>query len=166
MPLLLGRYDKVGAGLGVKGGVNISDFQFDADGNFIRQWGERGSAPGQFAVAHAIEVDANDRIYVADRENFRIQIFDTEGNFLDEWTFSAMACAIYMHDDGFMYMTSGFDGEWGKVDMDGHLVGALGRPGSANGEFGEGHFLTVNNEGDVYIADVVNMRVQLYRKTD
>ena len=75
-----------------------------------------------------------------------------------------MACALYFHDDGYMYMTSGFDGEWAKVDMEGSIVGALGRPGSANGEFGEGHFLTVNNQGDVYIADVVNRRVQLYQK--
>jgi DNA-binding beta-propeller fold protein YncE len=138
--------------------------KFNSKGDFISQWGSRGAEPGQFAVAHSIDIDENDQVYVADRENFRVQIFDTEGNFQDEWTFSAMACAIYLHDDGYMYMTSGFDGEWAKVDMQGSIVGALGRPGSANGEFGEGHFLTVNNQGDVYIADVVNRRVQQYRK--
>jgi DNA-binding beta-propeller fold protein YncE len=138
--------------------------KFDSDGNFIKQWGSRGAGPGQFAVAHSIEIDNDDMLYVADRENFRIQIFDTEGNYTGEWKFSAMACALYFHDDGYMYMTSGFDGEWAKVDMEGSIVGALGRPGSANGEFGEGHFLTVNNQGDVYIADVVNRRVQLYQK--
>ena len=138
--------------------------KFDTQGNFIMQWGQRGEAPGEFAVAHSIVIDGDDNIYVADRENFRIQIFDTEGNYLREWKFNAMACAIYLHDDGFMYMTSGFDGEWAKLDMEGKLQGSLGRPGSANGEFGEGHFLVVNDIGNVYIADVINRRVQLYQK--
>lgn len=138
--------------------------KFDASGNFVSQWGSRGTGPGQFAVAHSIDIDDQDRIYVADRENMRVQIFDTNGSYVDEWNFSAMACAIYLHDDGFMYMTSGFDGEWAKVDMEGNIIGALGRPGSANGEFGEGHFLVVNDSGDVFIADVTNMRVQKYAR--
>lgn len=140
--------------------------KFDASGNFISQWGSRGTGPGELAVAHSIDIDDQDRLYVADRENMRVQIFDTSGNYLDEWNFSAMACALHLHDDGYMYMTSGFDGEWAKVDMNGNIIGSLGRPGSANGEFGEGHFLTVNALGDVLIADVINRRVQKYAKTD
>jgi DNA-binding beta-propeller fold protein YncE len=138
--------------------------KFDAQGNYLMQWGSRGQGPGEFAVAHAIEIDSQDRLYVADRENFRVQIFATDGTYLDEWTYNAMVCGLYLHDDGMMYMTSGFDGEWGLIDGEGSLVGTLGRPGNGLGEFGEGHFLTVDDKGDVYIADAVSSSVHYFRK--
>jgi hypothetical protein len=75
-----------------------------------------------------------------------------------------MICGLYLHDDGVMYMTSGFDGEWGKLDMQGNLLGTLGRPGDGLGEFGEGHYMAVDDAGDVYIADAVSSRVHLFRK--
>ncbi|MFT5320490.1 MAG: hypothetical protein ACI934_000626 [Pseudohongiellaceae bacterium] len=137
--------------------------KFDSQGNFIRQWGSRGEAIGQFVVAHAIQIDDQDNIYVADRENFRIQIFDTDGNYLRHLQFNAMVCGLYLHD-GFIYMTSGFDGEWAKVDMEGNIIGALGRPGSGNGEFGEGHLMVVDEFDNVYIGDVLNQRIQKYAK--
>lgn len=138
--------------------------KFNANGEFITQWGSLGEGPGQFTVAHSIQIDADNNIYLADRENFRVQIFNTDGDYLSEWKFNAMACAIYLHDDGFMYMTTGFDGELAKLDMTGQVIGSIGSPGRENGQFGEGHFLTVNAAGDVFIADVVNRRVQLYKK--
>lgn len=138
--------------------------KFSPDGEFITQWGSRGEGPGQFLVAHSIEIDDNDNIYVADRENFRIEIFDTEGNFQNEWKFNAMVCGIYLHDDGFMYMTTGFDGEFAKVDMMGNLLGSMGSPGKANGQFGEAHYLVLDADENVFVADVVNRRVQKYRK--
>jgi 6-bladed beta-propeller/NHL repeat len=137
--------------------------KFDRDGKFIRQWGKKGTGPGEFYAAHSIEIDANDVLYIADRENMRIERFDTEGKFLDEWKYSAMVCALHLHKDGFMYMTSGFDGEWAKLDKDGKVLGSLGSPGKGIGQFGEAHFLTLDQQNDVYIADVSNRRVQIYR---
>jgi DNA-binding beta-propeller fold protein YncE len=139
--------------------------KFAPDGTFIKQWGERGAGPGQLAVAHGIQIDANDTIYVADRENMRIAIFDTEGNYKSEWKFSAMVCGIYLHDDGFLYMTTGFDGEIAKVNMeDGTLVGSLGSPGTENGQFGEAHYLVLDQDENIYVADVVRRLVQKYAK--
>lgn len=138
--------------------------KFDADGNFITMWGTRGSGDGELAVAHAIEIDSADRLYVADRENMRVVIYDTEGQVLNEWHFDAMVCAVYLHDDGTMYMTTGFDGEWAILDGDGKVVGSLGHPGDGLGGFGEGHFMTVDTRGDVYIADAVSSKVHLFRK--
>ena len=138
--------------------------KFNPAGEFIAQWGSRGDGPGEFAVAHSIQIDADGQVYVADRENFRVQIFDTDGNFQNEWKFNAMACAITLHDDGFMYMTTGFDGEFAKLDMDGNILGAIGRPGSANGQFGEAHYMALDEDQNVYVAEVVNRRVQVYRK--
>lgn len=139
--------------------------KFTADGKFIKQWGTRGDGPGQFAAAHSIKIDSQDRLYVADRENQRIEIFDTEGNLLDEWKYDAMVCALYLHDDGFLYMTSGFDGEFAKVDMTtGALVGSLGSSGKDIGQFGEAHYLALDGEENVFVADVVNRRVQVFAR--
>jgi DNA-binding beta-propeller fold protein YncE len=138
--------------------------KFSADGKFIKRWGERGTGPGQFAVAHGIQIDADDNIYVADRENFRIQIFDTEGNYKNEWKYDAMVCGLYLHDDGFMYFTTGFDGEVAKADMEGKLIGSLGSPGAENGQFGEAHYLVLDQEENIYVADVVRRVVQKYAK--
>lgn len=140
--------------------------KFSPDGEFITQWGERGDGPGEFAVAHSIDADAQDRLYVADRENFRVQIFDTEGNFIEEWQYNAMICGVYLHDDGQVWITTGFDGEFAKIDAEGNIIGALGTPGPANGQFGEAHYITVDSDDDAYIADVVNRRVQVYHKHD
>jgi len=138
--------------------------KFTADGKFIKQWGERGTGPGQFAVAHGIQIDANDNIYVADRENMRIEIFDTEGNYKSEWKYDAMVCGIYLHDDGHMYFTTGFDGEVAKADMEGKLLGSLGSPGRDNGQFGEAHYLVLDQDDNIYVADVVRRLVQKYAK--
>ncbi len=138
--------------------------KFSPTGDFIAQWGSRGYGPGQFVAAHAIEIDADDVLYVADRENMRIQRFDTEGNLLREWKFDAMVCAIFLHSDGFMYLTTGFDGEFAKVDMDGNVLGAIGSPGTGNGQFGEAHALTMDASGNAYIPDVINRRVQKFAK--
>ncbi|MGB4248757.1 MAG: peptidyl-alpha-hydroxyglycine alpha-amidating lyase family protein [Pseudohongiellaceae bacterium] len=138
--------------------------KFSPSGEFIRQWGSRGYGPGQFVAAHAIEIDADDVLYVADRENMRIQRFDTEGNLLREWKFDAMVCAIFLHEDDHMYITTGFDGEFAKVDMDGNVLGAIGSPGTGNGQFGEAHALTMDAAGNAYIADVINRRVQKFAK--
>jgi len=58
---------------------------FSADGRLIRSWGEAGRGPGQFSVPHGIAVDSRNRVYVADRENDRVQVFDLAGTLLDVW---------------------------------------------------------------------------------
>ncbi len=138
--------------------------KFKADGEFIMKWGMLGNAPGQFAVAHAIVIDSNDTLYIADRENNRIQLFDTSGNYLEQWNYNTLICALYLHDDGYMYITTGFDGEFAKLDMQGNVLGALGRPGTGNGEFGEAHGIVLDDDDNVYIPDVRNWRVQKFVK--
>lgn len=146
------------------GSDNPRVLKFSPDGEFINQWGSRGYGPGQFWVAHSIDIDADNIIYVADRENMRIHRFDTDGNLVGEWMFDAMVCAIHLHDDGFMYITTGFDGQLAKVDMTGRVIGAIGRPGRENGQFGEAHGLTLDHDDNAYISDVINRRIQKFEK--
>ncbi len=138
--------------------------KFSPTGEFITQWGTRGYGPGQFVAAHAIEIDANDILHVADRENMRIQRFDTAGTLLREWRFDAMVCALFLHSDGYLYMTTGFDGELARVDSEGNVLGSIGSPGTGNGQFGEAHALTLDAAGNAWIADVINRRVQKFAK--
>lgn len=146
------------------GGQMPRVLKFSPDGEFIAQWGTRGYGPGQFVAAHAIEIDDKDILHVADRENMRIQRFDTDGNLLREWRFDAMVCALFLHDDGYLYITTGFDGELARVDMEGNVLGSIGSPGTGNGQFGEAHALTLDAAGNAWIADVINRRVQKFEK--
>ncbi len=146
------------------GGRIAGVLKFSPDGEFIKKWGSRGFGPDQYVAAHAIEIDDDDVVYVADRESMRIQRYDTDGNLLREWKFDAMVCAMYLHDDGHMYITTGFDGEIAKVDMDGNVLGAMGSPGRDNGQFGEAHALTLDSDDNVYVGDVILRRVQKFAK--
>lgn len=65
---------------------NARILEYSADGNKLNEWGSAGTGPGQFRLPHSIQIDANGVIYVADRENGRIQRFDQSGKFLGEWT--------------------------------------------------------------------------------
>jgi hypothetical protein len=67
------------------GYVNRRIVHFDMNGNYMNEWGRPGSEPGQFALPHSIVADSNGRLYVADRENVRIQVFDTSGKLLAVW---------------------------------------------------------------------------------
>ena len=67
------------------GDSNARIVKFSKDGKFIKAWGKKGSAPGEFDTPHAITIDSQGRIFVGDRSNNRVQIFDQDGNFLAEW---------------------------------------------------------------------------------
>jgi sugar lactone lactonase YvrE len=73
-----------GGGTSSTGAARVS--KFDKTGKFLKSWGKRGTSPGEFDVPHAIALDARGRLFVADRQNNRIQIFDQDGNFLAQWT--------------------------------------------------------------------------------
>lgn len=136
--------------------------KFAPDGRFIKSWGGRGSLPWQFAVAHSIAIDARGQVYVADRENRRVLIFDLDGNFLRGWVYRGMACSLYLGDDSKIYMVTGFDGQVVELDRNGNVLGVIGRPGKGLGEFGEAHDIVVSPQGDVFVADVENMRLQKF----
>lgn len=136
--------------------------KFDRDGRFLKSWGGRGTLPWEFAVAHSIVIDSAGLVYVADRENRRIEVFDLDGEFVKGWVFKGMACSLDLAADGRLYMTTGFDAQIVGLDRDGRLIGVMGRPGDAPGEFGEAHDIVVGPEGAIYVSDVVNRRLTKY----
>jgi DNA-binding beta-propeller fold protein YncE len=135
--------------------------KFDKNGNFIKTWGGKGTEPGKFDVAHGIAIDAKGLLWVTDRENQRIQIFDQEGKYVREVKFAGLPCALDIGRQN-IYMVNGFAGQLLKLDLDGKVLAAVGKPGNGVGQFGEAHFVAVGPKGDIYVADSVNRAVQKF----
>jgi DNA-binding beta-propeller fold protein YncE len=129
--------------------------KFDRTGTLVKSWGGRGKAPGQFDTSHSIVVDARGLIYVADRQNRRVQIFDGEGNVVREWKFAGLPCGLYIGADRQMYLVTGYSGQILKLDADGKALAATGQPGKGLGEFGEAHYMTIGAGGEIWVADTV-----------
>ncbi len=137
--------------------------KFDKNGNFIKTWGGKGKESGKFEVAHSIVTSPKGELWVADRENQRIQIFDQEGTYLRELKYAGLPCA-FEFGDGVIWMSNGFTGQILKLDMDGKVLAAMGKPGDGPGEFGEAHYITASPKGDLYIADVTKGVMKFVKK--
>lgn len=135
--------------------------KFDADGNFVKTWGGEGAAPGQFKQPHSIITDAKGTLYIADRSNQRIQVFDGEGNFVRETKHPGTPCGLCMCRDGrHMMLAHGHTGKIIKLDLQGNVLGATGGQGKAPNRYGEAHFIALDRREDIYVADPLNWRVQ------
>lgn len=77
--------------------------KFSADGTFIRSWGHPGSGPGELRIPHGLAFDGDGRLFVADRGNHRVQIFDQDGNYLDEYRQFGRPSDVFIDRDGFLY---------------------------------------------------------------
>jgi DNA-binding beta-propeller fold protein YncE len=137
--------------------------KFDKSGKFLKTWGGKGTAPGQFQVAHGIAIDGKGQLWVTDRENQRIQVFDGDGKYITEHKYAGLPCALDIGTDA-IYMVNGFAAQLLKLDLDGKVLGALGAPGKEAGQFGEAHMVAVSRSGDVYVADSVNGTLQKFVK--
>ena len=141
---------------------NSRVMKFSQDGRFLKSWGKKGTAPGEFNVPHSIIVDRQGRVYVADRENKRLQIFDGNGNFLQEWTNLGAPWGLDITPDQHIYMADGYANHVLKLDLEGHILGTLGSPGKGPGQFAFAHYLCVGNNAELYVAEILNWRVQKF----
>jgi len=138
---------------GPKGDARV--LKFDKTGRFLTQWGGKGTGPGQFEVAHGIAIDAKGLLWVADRENQRIQLFDQKGTYVREMKYAGLPCAMDIGRQ-YVYMVNGFAGQLVRMDLAGKVLAVVGRPGKGLGEFGEAHFIAVSPKQEIYVADSVN----------
>lgn len=149
--------------------------RFAADGKFIADFGHKGGGPGEFDTPHGIALDAAGRIYVADRANARVQIFDATGQYITEWKSEEIGRPwdIYPGPDGLFYIMDGGDNnpappDRGRViilNRDGKKLGEFGSFGSYDGQFYWGHALAVGKNSDVYAGDVhLGMRAQKFAR--
>ena len=101
-------------------GSNSRIVKFSKEGKFIKTWGKRGSAPGEFDTPHGVAFDSKGRLFVADRTNNRIQIFDQDGKFLDQWQQFSRPSGIYIDKNDVLYVS---DSESREKEGYGHHPG-------------------------------------------
>jgi sugar lactone lactonase YvrE len=168
------------------GYINSRIAKVDRDGNWLKSWGEPGGKPGQFDTPHSIAVDAQNNVYVADRGNHRIQVFDTEGKFLRQIVIdvpvdpnarpaignktdnpagsrlpgSPWAICITPPPNQVLYSSDAFPGRIYKLSLAGKVLGMFGKSGRQPGEFGWIHEIACPSENELYVAELLNWRVQ------
>jgi DNA-binding beta-propeller fold protein YncE len=144
--------------------------KFDKAGKFVTAWGERGmppneTRPGYFNVVHGIAADPmTRRIYVSDRGNRRMQVFDENGKFVDQWPFNNPSSVnfLYANGDGAVWAFEDPTAKVVKYDREGHLLYAWGALGDYPGAFLNMHGATVDPDGNLYVAEVGNGRLQKF----
>jgi DNA-binding beta-propeller fold protein YncE len=136
--------------------------QFSREGKFLRQWGRKGTGEGEFRLPHAICLDARGRVYVGDRENDRVQVFDGDGTFLEQWKETGAPYGLFLSGDGRLFVADG-RANWVKVlDPRGRALGRWGEKGSGPGQFRVPHGVCVDSRGAVYVAEIDGRRVQKF----
>lgn len=143
--------------------------KFDKDGKFIKSWGKRGTANGEFANVRSIAVDAQGNVYAADGGNKRIEVFDNDGNFKTAYSGvgNAQAMCITKGASPVLYVSNSNppndidrDGEIYKMQLDGTVVGKFGKAGKLPKEFGTVNAIDCRNANTLYVGEVGNLRVQ------
>ena len=156
------------------GYVNCRIVNFTSGGRFQFEWGECGSATSQFDIPHGLVIDSSGRVYVADRENDRIQVFESNGDFIAEWpslgewrpldlSISPTGGEIFVIDGG---ENTGFPDRSKVVilDMAGRQLSEFGRFGNQDGQFMVGHDIAVTPDGHVYVVDIIGRRLQRFSR--
>ena len=146
---------------------NARIHRFTAEGKHVLSWGEMGIDPGQFIFPHNLVVDAQDRVYVADRECHRVQVFDSEGHFITMWNNIYRPDGLTLGPDGHIYI-----GELNSVlvpkpppglghrvsiwSVEGEQLARLGDPeeGEQSGGFIAPHGIAVDSNLDIYVGEV------------
>ena len=168
------------------GYINSRVAKVDKDGNWVKSWGEPGTEPGQFNTPHSIAADADGNIYVADRGNRRIQVFDGEGNVLRQITIDVpvktdarpaignrpiqttgtmspgapWTVCITPGPNQVLYASDAFPGRIYKLTLEGKVLGVLGESGKQLKQFGWIHEMACPSENELYVAELLNWRVQ------
>ena len=158
---------------------NACVHKYDALGRHLKTWGRSGVGPGEFYLPHNIVCDAEGRVYVADRENNRMQVFDPDGGYLTEWRNLHRPCALCMSGQGSerrvyigelppgfkaLYKAPNLGPRVSILDGDGVVLGRLdaGEYGVGGGRFLAPHGIAVNRRGDIFLGELSNLAWPVY----
>jgi DNA-binding beta-propeller fold protein YncE len=147
---------------------NSSVHKYSPDGQLLFSWGSPGTDPGEFNIPHNIATDKNGYVYVADRENHRVQIFDAKGKFETQWVNMHRPCALFISEDQHVYVGElGYGMNVNKdlpnigprisvYDTGGERLARIGHLGFGleTGQFVAPHGLCLDSRGDLYMGEV------------
>jgi len=151
------------------GYANARVAKFDKNGKFIKSWGATGAGPGQFNTPASIAVDAKGMVYVADMGNNRIQVFDNDGTYKTEFKNVGAPRAICISPGANQFLFSSnsnptedpfLNGEIYKMQLDGTVIGRFGKAGHQYKEFGMVNAIDCRDPNTLYVAEMMNWRVQ------
>lgn len=156
---------------------NARILHFDPNGELIRTWGRGGREPGEFNTPHAMVINSKGHLIVSDRGNTRIQTFQRDGTFLDEWRVLPYIDGMCLAPDDTLYLSTGRGNQILRVDADGDVVESYGGTYTTRsdiegfavppaGRFNVVHGVSVDRNGDLYVAEVRARRVQKLIRTD
>ena len=154
-------FDREGNIYVTDGEGNSRVLKFDKYGNQLLGWGMKGTGPGQFDLPHSIAVDG-DLVFVGDRENARIQIFDRNGRFLREWKLGH-PFGLFVTPDHFIYMADAIASRILKIDPNGKVVGGLSGPEPGKGRHFDPHQIAVDQDNSIFAAEVLPWRAQKFQ---
>jgi peptidylamidoglycolate lyase len=142
---------------------NFRVVKFSRDGKYLLEWGKKGKGPGEFDIPHGLAIDSAGHIYVNDRSNSRIQVFDLQGKFLEEWKDIRFPQAIAISKDGkYLWIGDGYNNKILKYDVHGVLIDSWGTFGVQPGDIWGVHSLGVDSQGNVYTGEVFGGRSQKF----
>lgn len=136
---------------------NARVHKYTQDGQLLKSWGTWGEGPGQFQLSHCVRADKQDRLWVCDRTNNRIQIFDTDGNFLTQWTGLYHPDTIHFDPNDDVIYIAELDQQVSIYDLDGQLLSQWGGRVKSEkpGEFiACPHGIWTDSRGDLYVGEV------------
>jgi DNA-binding beta-propeller fold protein YncE len=143
--------------------------KMDKNGNFLKAFGSRGHGPGQFEDVHTIQVDHDGNVYVGDRANKRLSVFDNDGNYKTGYINVGAPWAVCITPGQHQYLYSSNStgttdmndgGEIYKMELDGRILGKFGTGGKQLKEFMAVHELDCRNDNQVLAGEISNWRVQ------
>ncbi|HSF14671.1 MAG TPA: hypothetical protein VLK65_03890 [Vicinamibacteria bacterium] len=144
--------------------------KFDANFNFIRDWGQppvdpANPGPNEFWSVHSIGVSRDRRIFVADREHSRMQVFDENGTFLEMWPtgHNSQVLAHIVTEDDFVWVSDWTTDRLVKYDLNGRYILDIGEHGALPGQLDGVHQIEVDEEGNLYLSEIRNDRSQMFR---
>ena len=140
--------------------------KFSAKGDLLLSWGRQGTGPGEFALLHNIWVDTRSRVFICDRENHRIQVFDDQGNFLEQWTDLVAPGDLWIKDDEVYVVEQGGGCAVSIWTLDGELITRWkGSEGPGKGTLKAAHGICVDSQGSIYVTEIGDaQRVQKFQR--
>lgn len=156
---------------------------FDKTGKFVKQWGKPGIGPGEFSLPHSIVVDSRGRLYVADRSNVRVDVFDQDGKLLDQWSNVLVPWGLWISKNDEIWVCGSSPMPWGpepnllgcppkdqvfaKFSPGGRVLQLWTVPKGEDGKEKPGelnwlHGIALDSQGNVFVGDIKGQRVQKF----